>query len=77
MDSRIEELAEIILERAKGTADLIKTPSDADRYKAYRRCEWLAVEILSVIHDYRCDHQEEYLAIANNKNDLAAATKAV
>lgn len=70
MDSRIEELAEVILERAKSTADALNesakstsaqvSPQTVDRYKAYRRCEWLAVEVLTVIHDYRCDHREEH-----------------
>lgn len=63
MDSRIEELATIILERAKSSADLIKDGGlrDKDRYHTYRRFERLAVDMLTAIHEYRVDHRDEYV----------------
>lgn len=60
MDSRIEELAEIILERAKGAADPITERNHDDRYRTYRRIEWLATDILAALRQYRAEHPQEY-----------------
>jgi hypothetical protein len=60
MDSRIEELAEIILERAKGVADQITERNHSDTYRTYRRIERQAVDILAALREYRADHPEEY-----------------
>lgn len=66
MDSRIEELAEIIQERAKQTADAIaksntKAPAkDIDRYKTSRLIESMALDILTELHQFRLRHREDY-----------------
>lgn len=64
MDSRIEELAQIIGERAGSAADLVRDAADGyrgDRYHSWRRMQALANEILTVISDYRRDHPKEYV----------------
>jgi len=61
MDSRIEELATIIKERASSTADLLQDRSDrGDVYHSYRSLETLASNMLRVIKEYRTDHPKEY-----------------
>lgn len=63
MDSRIEELAHIIAERAGDAADNTRKAADGlrgDRYHAWRRLHALAREMLTVVEDYRRDHPEEY-----------------
>lgn len=61
MDSRIEELATIIQERASSTADLFMEGGDrGDSYHSYRSLEALARNMLRVIKEYRADHPKEY-----------------
>ena len=62
MDSRIEELAAVIQDHAKAQADMLQAGGwrDKDRYQVYRKCEWLALDILTAIHQYRIDHRDEY-----------------
>jgi hypothetical protein len=68
MDSRIEELAAIILERAESSANAINSgavpgqvdKATRDRYATYRRLQWSATEMLSLIHDYRVNNPELY-----------------
>ena len=53
MDSRIETLAEIILDRAKSSADTIgiNNARESDEYQTFRRLEWLAVDMLTALHE--------------------------
>ena len=63
MDSRIEELAQIIRERAREAAHNVQAAADGlrgDRYHSWRRLEYLAGEMQTVIDDYRKAHREEY-----------------
>lgn len=63
MDSRIEELAQIIRERAASAADNVRRAADGvrgDRYHSWRSLESLAMGMLRVIEDYRREHPEEY-----------------
>jgi hypothetical protein len=61
MDTKIEVLADVILEYAKNKADLFDQGRNyADKYRAYRRIEWLSVEMLDVLEQYRQAHLEEY-----------------
>jgi hypothetical protein len=61
MDSRIEELAQIILERSEDSADAIREGGVRDdRYHGYRRLQSLAADMLAVVKDYRRDHPEKY-----------------
>jgi hypothetical protein len=66
MDTRVEELACIIHERAKESADNIRSAAGCERgdlYPCYRRLQSLAYEMLNVISEYRRDHPEEYVDI--------------
>ncbi len=69
MDSRIEELAEIILERAESSANAIGegakqgrelTAAERDKYATYRRLQWSATEMLGWLHDFRINNPELY-----------------
>jgi hypothetical protein len=63
MDTRIEVLAEVICDHAKHHADLLHeggNPRDKDKYRAYRRIEWLCVEVFEALEQYRQAHPEEY-----------------
>ena len=61
MDTRIEVLAEVILDRAKLNADLFAEGRNrGDKYHAYRRIENLCRDMLGVLEEYRRDHPEEY-----------------
>jgi len=66
MDSRIEELAAIIQERAKQTADAISAgvapfpEKEKDRFRTSRRIESLALELLTELHEFRCRHRDDY-----------------
>jgi hypothetical protein len=63
MDSRIEELAQIILERATDAANNVQAAADGlrgDRYHSWRRLAHLAGEMKTVIDDYRNAHRDEY-----------------
>lgn len=63
MDSRIEELAQIIRERAREAAHNVQAAADGlrgDRYHSWRRLENLAAEMQTVMGDYRKTHREEY-----------------
>jgi len=61
MDSRIEELANIIQERASSTADLLQDGGDrGDAYHSYRSLEAMAGSMLRVIKEYREEHPKEY-----------------
>ena len=62
MDSRIETLAEIILDRAKSSADTIgiNNARESDEYQTFRRLEWLAVDMLTALHEYRVAYPEKY-----------------
>ena len=55
MDSRIEELAMCILERARAAAEY-----RGPKYNYWRRIEVLAGEIIGVIFQYRTDFPNEY-----------------
>lgn len=64
MDSRIEELAGIIAERANEACGVVQRAADGvrgDRYWAWSQMRASALEILSVIDKYRRDHPEEYV----------------
>lgn len=61
MDTRIEELAQIILERAHTTAEQLMDNSERnEKYHSYRTVEQLATRILRVVADYRKEHPKEY-----------------
>ncbi len=63
MDSRIEELAQIISERAGAAAENTRNAAGGilgDRYHSWRRLHTLARDIQAVIDEYRRDHPEEY-----------------
>lgn len=63
MDSRIEELALIIAERAGDAAESVRRAADGlrgDRYHSWKRLHYLAREMQAVIDDYRKSHPEEY-----------------
>lgn len=63
MDSRIEELARLIAERAGDAAENVRRAADGlrgDRYHSWRRLHYLAREMQTVIDDYRKAHPEEY-----------------
>ena len=63
MDSRIEELAQIIRERAGDAADNVRNAAGGirgDRYHSWARLHSLAGDMLDVISGYRSDHPEEY-----------------
>ena len=60
MDSRIEELAQIIRERAGASADNLSKTKIEGQYHYWRRLESLAVSMLRVIEEYRREHPEEY-----------------
>ena len=63
MDSRIEELAQIIRERAGSAADNVRNAAGGvrgDRYHSWRQLHALAGQMLEVIESYRKDHPEEY-----------------
>ena len=63
MDSRIEELAQIIAERAGDAADNVSRAADGqlgDRYHSWCRLRNLAREMKTVIDDYRKAHPKEY-----------------
>lgn len=63
MDSRIEELAQIISERAGAAAENMRNASGGilgDRYHSWRRLHTLARDMQAVIDEYRRDHPEEY-----------------
>ena len=67
MDSRIEELASAIKERARDAAKNFRASSDgvlSDQYHSWLRLFHLAGEIQTVIDDYRKAHREEYEDIA-------------
>ncbi len=64
MDSRIEELALIIAERAGQAADNVRNAAGGvrgDRYHSWRRLHALARDMQAVIDEYRRDHPEEYV----------------
>lgn len=66
MDSRIEELAQIIRERAGDAAKNVQAAADGyrgDRYHSWRALERLAGEMQGVIDQYRRDHREEYVDV--------------
>lgn len=68
MDSRIEELAQIIRERAGQSAETVRAAADGfrgDRYHSWRQLERLASEMQQVIDDYRHDHPEEYVDLSS------------
>lgn len=63
MDSRIEELAQAIVERAGAMSEnVIAAPGGirGDRYRSWHRLHSLARGMLEVIDEYRRDHPEEY-----------------
>lgn len=67
MDTRIIELAEIIIERAEGfmktTYDLhpdMITEQTKDKHLAYKQCAYHALEILYRLEEYRQKYIEEY-----------------
>lgn len=63
MDSRIEELAQIISDRAGAAAENTRNAAGGilgDRYHSWRRLHTLARDIQAVIDEYRRDHPEEY-----------------
>ncbi len=60
MDSRIEELAQIIRERSGVSADNLSQAKIEGKYDYYRRLESLAVSMLRVIEEYRREHPGEY-----------------
>lgn len=63
MDSRIEELAQIIRERAGDAQENVRKAAGGirgDRYHSWARLHALAGSMLEVISDYRKDHPEEY-----------------
>ena len=63
MDSRIEELALIIAERAGAASENVQNAADGlrgDRYWSWKRLHSLAREMQAVIDDYRKAHPEEY-----------------
>jgi len=63
MDSRIEELAQIIRERAGDAADNVRNAAGGvrgDRYRAWLGLHSLANNMLDIISGYRLDHPEEY-----------------
>lgn len=63
MDSRIEELAQIIFERAGDAAKNVERSADGllgDRHRSWTRLHSLAREMKSVIDEYRKAHPEEY-----------------
>ena len=63
MDSRIEEFASAIKERARDAAKNTGSSTDgilSDRYRSWRRLFHLAAEMQTVIDDYRKSHREEY-----------------
>ena len=64
MDSRIEELAEIIVERTedfiKNCPNVYQGESVKQKYKSYKLIGCMAVEILEIIHQYRIDNPDLY-----------------
>lgn len=63
MDSRIEELAQIIAERAGVAVDNARNAAGGimdNRYHYWRRLQALASDMQEVVDDYRRDHPEEY-----------------
>jgi hypothetical protein len=63
MDSRIEELAQIIRERAREAAHNVQAAADGirgDRFYSWNRLFQLSAEMQTVIDDYRKSHPEEY-----------------
>ena len=67
MDSRIEELAQIIRERSREAAHNVHASADGifcDRHHSWFRLFNLAGEMQTVIDDYRKAHREEYEDIA-------------
>lgn len=66
MDSRIEELAAIIIERCDSVRDSGRTipsvqdGSQADKYRTYRMIGELALQILFEVRDYRDRHPDLY-----------------
>lgn len=66
MDSRIEELAEIIVERCDAVREAGKTNpavnkgQQVEKYRAYNRIGSYAMSILEEIALYRANHPEEY-----------------
>ena len=64
MDSRIEELAQIISERAGAATEKARNATGGikdDRYQYWRRLHSLARDMQAAIDEYRRDHPEEYL----------------
>jgi hypothetical protein len=64
MDSRIEELASIIQDRCEEYKKYCPNEwlgeTVRDKYKSYQLIGGLAVEILEILHQFRCDHKELY-----------------
>ena len=66
MDSRIEELSEVIIERCESfikpamEAREYKGENFAAKFRTYRRIQGLAIEILEAIHSYRTGNPDEY-----------------
>ena len=66
MDTRIEELAEIIIERCEAfikpslEAREYKGEDCAAKFRTYKRIQWLAIEMLESIHAYRIGNPDEY-----------------
>ena len=63
MDSRIEELAEIIRDRSRDFSENARQDARdtySERRNSYAQLRALADAMLMVIRDYRRDHPEEY-----------------
>lgn len=64
MDSRIEELAEIIQERCeeykKSVPNEWRGETERDRYKSYQLIGSLALEMLETLHTFRVNHKDLY-----------------
>ena len=64
MDSRIEELAEIIQDRCeeyrKSLPNEWRGKTEKDRAISYRTIGCLALEMLTILHDFRVNHRDLY-----------------
>ena len=73
MDSRIEEFAQAIYERAEFAAENVRKAADGyrgDRYHSWRSLQNLAKSMLDVVNDYRKAHPEEYADGSLEMRDL-------